>query len=437
MSPSMPQIGGAGVDICSATDRRRCGGRSTKRRRTRPKNAVPTTRTTRESRTVTAARSPRSRSHVSSPTAAPHLAQPRSRRGLRDPDLTLIRDGAGRLLTHQGQLRSAPAPRMLTSTRAGQPHATDAFALTPGRHPNTIVVAGDTTFVEHRGNAGRPTPSPTTRPARPVNVVRLRSAARPRRRPTPIRTRPTPTRTRERTPRHADLKQVTRGRNTRRGISECRQETDENFASRPEVAHRNSVGRFRGQLEAGERCCRGDRVLSPKITTSALSRRHFRFFNPHARDWFRRLTPGACRWRLRTPRCRRTGTLGRRCYGARDMDTQVRWRRCEPERFLLGVQSETMRKWVGGARERLKARWPSRSLLIGARLCSVRPGHRRRCVRSSGWRTRRLARRRQHSSPGWTSVRYPHRDTLRCGAESDMSDSLRPRCAALTESHTD
>lgn len=51
---------------------------------------------------------------------------------------------------------SAPATRMLTSTRAGQPHNTDAIALPSGGHPNTIVVADDTTFVEHRGNAGRP-----------------------------------------------------------------------------------------------------------------------------------------------------------------------------------------------------------------------------------------------------------------------------------------
>ena len=83
-------------------------------------------------------------------------AQPRSRRRLRDPDLTLSRDGAGRLFAHQGQLRSAPAMGMLTSTRAGQPHNTDAIALPLGGHPNTIVVADDTTFVEHRGNAGRP-----------------------------------------------------------------------------------------------------------------------------------------------------------------------------------------------------------------------------------------------------------------------------------------
>jgi hypothetical protein len=45
---------------------------------------------------------------------------------------------------------------MLTSIRAGQPHNIDAIALPPGGHPNKIVVADDTRFVEHPGNAGRP-----------------------------------------------------------------------------------------------------------------------------------------------------------------------------------------------------------------------------------------------------------------------------------------
>ena len=45
-SPSMRRIGVARVDICPARDPRRCGGRSTKRRRTRHINAAPTTRTT-------------------------------------------------------------------------------------------------------------------------------------------------------------------------------------------------------------------------------------------------------------------------------------------------------------------------------------------------------------------------------------------------------
>jgi NTE family protein len=44
------------------------------------------------------------------------------------------------------------------SLRAGRPSNTDATALPAhdGGHPITIVVADDTTFVEHLGNAGRP-----------------------------------------------------------------------------------------------------------------------------------------------------------------------------------------------------------------------------------------------------------------------------------------
>ena len=46
---------------------------------------------------------------------------------------------------------------MPASTRAGRPSNTDATALpTHGGHPITIVVADDTSFVEHLGNAGRP-----------------------------------------------------------------------------------------------------------------------------------------------------------------------------------------------------------------------------------------------------------------------------------------
>ncbi len=70
MSRSMLQIGVARVDICPGKDRRRCGGRSTKRRRTRRINAAPTTPTTPRSRNVMVARSPRSRSRGSSPAAA-------------------------------------------------------------------------------------------------------------------------------------------------------------------------------------------------------------------------------------------------------------------------------------------------------------------------------------------------------------------------------
>jgi hypothetical protein len=61
---------------------------------------------------------------------------------------------------------------MLTSTRAGQPHNTDAIALPPRGHPNTIVVADDTTLVEHRGNAGRPH-------AAANHTLRTRSQRRP------------------------------------------------------------------------------------------------------------------------------------------------------------------------------------------------------------------------------------------------------------------
>lgn len=73
------------------------------------------------------------------------------------------------------------------------------------------VAAGCTDAAHRAGEVtlGAPTPPPTKRPQRPVNVVRLRSAASPSRRPTPTRTRPT--RTRQRTPRHAHLKQVTPG----------------------------------------------------------------------------------------------------------------------------------------------------------------------------------------------------------------------------------
>jgi hypothetical protein len=47
---------------------------------------------------------------------------------------------------------------MPAGTRAGRPQNTDATALPllHGGHPITIVVADDTSFVEHPGNAGRP-----------------------------------------------------------------------------------------------------------------------------------------------------------------------------------------------------------------------------------------------------------------------------------------
>ena len=45
---------------------------------------------------------------------------------------------------------------MHASTRAGRPYNTDATAAPTGGHPISIVVADDTSFVAHLGNAGRP-----------------------------------------------------------------------------------------------------------------------------------------------------------------------------------------------------------------------------------------------------------------------------------------
>ena len=65
---------------------------------------------------------------------------------------------------HQGHPRSAPGTDVPASIRARRPSNTDATALpTTGGHPITIVVADDTNTVEHRGNAGPPTP-PRTEP---------------------------------------------------------------------------------------------------------------------------------------------------------------------------------------------------------------------------------------------------------------------------------
>ena len=93
------------------------------------------------------------------PTLLPHPAQPRSRRRLRDAGLTTAGyDGRDRPRQHHGSPpRSAPATGVPASLRAGRPSNTDATALPAhGGHPITIVVADDTTFVEHLGNAGRP-----------------------------------------------------------------------------------------------------------------------------------------------------------------------------------------------------------------------------------------------------------------------------------------
>ena len=105
--------------------------------------------------------------------------------GLRHPGLNTAAgsDGRDRPLQHQGHPRSAPATGVPASTRAGRPSNTDATALpTHGGHPITIVVADDTSFVEHLGNAGRPhaadRPIHESAPALGlVKVVRPRFAA--------------------------------------------------------------------------------------------------------------------------------------------------------------------------------------------------------------------------------------------------------------------
>ncbi len=94
------------------------------------------------------------------PPLLPHPAQHRSRRRLRDTVGGLIFAGDGgrdRPLEHHGSLpRSAPADALPARPRAGRPYNTDATALPPGDTQARIVVADDTTFVEHLGNAGRP-----------------------------------------------------------------------------------------------------------------------------------------------------------------------------------------------------------------------------------------------------------------------------------------
>jgi len=88
-----------------------------------------------------------------------HLAQPRSRRRVRDAGLISVGSGGrDRPRQHHGSPpRSAPATGVPASICAGRPSNTDASALPAhGGHPITIVVADDTTFVEHPGNAGRP-----------------------------------------------------------------------------------------------------------------------------------------------------------------------------------------------------------------------------------------------------------------------------------------
>src|SRR5207244_9978963 len=90
---------------------------------------------------------------------------------------------------HQGQPRSAPATGVPASIRAGRPSNIDATALpTHGGHPITIVVADDTRFVEHLGNAGRPHPA-TSRAITSQNRL-LRKRSQPSRDNTALTTAP-------------------------------------------------------------------------------------------------------------------------------------------------------------------------------------------------------------------------------------------------------
>jgi len=63
---------------------------------------------------------------------------------------------------------------MPAGTRAGRPSNTDATAAPNGGHPTSIVVADDTSFVAHLGNAGRP-----HRRRQPTNTDRPDQDSRP------------------------------------------------------------------------------------------------------------------------------------------------------------------------------------------------------------------------------------------------------------------
>ena len=63
---------------------------------------------------------------------------------------------------------------MPAGTRAGRPSNTDATAAPNGGHPTSIVVADDTSFVAHLGNAGRP-----HRRRQPTNTYRPDQDSRP------------------------------------------------------------------------------------------------------------------------------------------------------------------------------------------------------------------------------------------------------------------
>jgi hypothetical protein len=121
------------------------------------------------------------RRHLRGPQAGPPLlpraAQHRARAGLHAPGLNITtgRNGRDRPSPHQEHPRSAPATGVPASVRAGRPSNTDATALPTGGHPIRIVVADDTSFVEHPGNAGRPhaaTDRPTTTLHRPSGSSR-------------------------------------------------------------------------------------------------------------------------------------------------------------------------------------------------------------------------------------------------------------------------
>ena len=92
------------------------------------------------------------------PALLPPAAQPGSRRRLRRRRLNTAGDDVPRRPRQHHQVSTAVSSRHAHARRslAGRPSNTDATALPTGDTQITIVVADDTTFVEHLGNAGRP-----------------------------------------------------------------------------------------------------------------------------------------------------------------------------------------------------------------------------------------------------------------------------------------
>ena len=92
------------------------------------------------------------------PALLPPAAQPGSRRRLRRRRLNTAGDDVPRRPHQHHQVSTAVSSRHAHARRslAGRPSNTDATALPTGDTRITIVVADDTTFVEHLGNAGRP-----------------------------------------------------------------------------------------------------------------------------------------------------------------------------------------------------------------------------------------------------------------------------------------